>query len=261
MSFLPAPLAVRPGAPLARVAPVTRIVAGGSWLVAAALTTDAGIELRLCALTVAVLAAASGIPLRPLPRRMAPVVVAAVGLGVVVTLGSAANNDPSAASLLVAGPVRVTGPALAAGAGLALRLLAIALTSLLVFAPSDTTRLADSLVQQWHVPERFAYGTVAAIGLAPLLAADWTGIGAARRLRGLEPRWLPGRLLDVARRLLTLLVVALRRAERVALAMDARGFDSGIARSRYRSIRIGWLDVVVMGAAILLAVAALVIPT
>ena len=256
MSFLPAPLAVRPTAPLARTTPVTRIIAGGSWLVAAVLTGDAVVEARLCGLAIIALITVSGLPIRPLPRRLVPVLVAAFGLGLAVTIGSAANTDATQPLVAALGPVRITSPALGAGLGLGLRLVAIALTSVLVFGPSDTTRLADSLVQQWRLPERFSYGTVAALGLAPILAADWTGIGAARRLRGLEPRWLPGRLAESGRRLLTLLVVALRRAERLALAMDARGFDSGTPRSRYRTVRVGWLDVLVVGVSIALAAGA-----
>jgi energy-coupling factor transport system permease protein len=114
----------------------------------------------------------------------------------------------------------------------------------------DTTRLADSLVQHARLPWRFAYATVAALGLASLVAADWSAIGATRRLRGLEPRWLHGRVAAAFARLFTLLVATLRRAERTALAMDARGFDSGLPRSRYRPVSMGWLDVAVLAGAI-----------
>jgi energy-coupling factor transport system permease protein len=140
---------------------------------------------------------------------------------------------------------------------LGLRLVAIALTSVLVFGPGDPTGLADSLVQQWRVPDRFAYGTIAALGLAPLLAADWAATRAARRLRGLEPAGLPARLASIGGRLIVLLVTAVRRAERMALSMDARGFDSGIARSRYRPVRLGRLDALILLAALGVAAAAL----
>ncbi|HEX5452099.1 MAG TPA: energy-coupling factor transporter transmembrane component T [Candidatus Limnocylindrales bacterium] len=244
MSFLPAPLAVREDAALPRAAPVTRLAVGAIWLAVAAIVPTIAGELVLCCAGGAALVTLSGVPLRPLPRRLAPIALAAVGLALTAAIGNQANTNPAEPALLLVGPLRLTGPAILAGLALGFRIVAIALTSVLVFAPSDTTRLADSLVQQWHLPDRVAYGTVAAIGLAPLIAADWNSTGAARRLRGLEPRWLPGRLAAVPGRLVVVLIAALRRAERVGLAMDARGFDSGIPRSRYRPIRLGSIDLV-----------------
>ena len=255
MSFFPAPLTARPGALLDRVAPVTRLVAGSAWLVGAVATTDVGVGLRLCLAALVALPLAAGIPWRSVPRRMAPIVIGAAGLALVAAFGSELNRDPATPALLDLGAVRLTAPGLAAGLGLGLRLVAIALTSLLVFGGLDTTRLADSLVQQWRMPDRFAFGTIAALRLAPLIAADWTAVGAARRLRGLEPRWLPGRVVAAIGRLFTHLVAAIRRAERAALAMDARGFDSGTARSRYRLVSVGPLDGVVIAGAVGSAVA------
>ena len=250
MSFLPAPLLVRSSAPLARVTGVTRLAAGVLWLVAAAAVPDDRGELVLLVTAVIVLVAWSGIPLRPLPRRMWPVALGALGLGLTAALGNAADRDLALPTLLALGPLRLTPPGLEAGLALALRVLVIGLTSLLVFAPADLTRLADALVQQLHLPDRLAYGSVAAMGLAPRTAADWQATGSARRLRGLAPRTPAGRLAAVPGRLLVVLVMAFRRGERLALAMDARGFDSGLPRSRYRPVRAGPLDAVVLAVAV-----------
>jgi len=249
VSFLPAPLAVRPTAPLARVTGVTRLLAGMLWLVGAAAVSSARAEAVLGLAAVLALLLWSGIPLRPLPRRLAPVVLGALGLGLTAALGNVANRDLGQPQLVAVGPLRLTEPGLEAGLALALRVGVIGLTSVLVFAPADLTRLADALVQQLHLPDRLAYGSVAAMGLAPRIAADWQATGAARRLRGLAPRTPPGRLAAVPGRLLVVLVMALRRGERLALAMDARGFDSGQPRSRFRRVRAGRLDVVVLAAA------------
>ena len=257
MSFFPAPLTVRPGGLLVRATPAARIVGGGLWLVTAALLSGPRGEALLCLAALVVLVSLSGLSLRPLPRRLAPVLAAAAGLGLVAALGNVANGDPLQPAFVALGPLRLTEPGVSAGLALALRITAFALASLLAFGPTDTTRLADALVQQWHVPDRLAYGTVAAIGLAPLVAADWQATGATRRLRGLESGWVGGRLWQIPGRLGVVLVSAFRRADRLALAMDARGFDSGIARSRYRLVRAGWPDAVVVAGA--LAVAAVVL--
>ena len=87
-----------------------------------------------------------------------------------------------------------------------------------VFAlTTDSTRLADALVQQARVPERFAYGALAAYGAIPRFGADLANAARqARRIRGLRGSWHP-------RLLVGLLVLAIRHGDRLALAMDARG--------------------------------------
>ena len=258
MSFLPASLEpVRP-ALLTRVAPVTRIVVGVVWLVVAVLAAGPLVPAVLAAVASLVLVLFSGLPLRRVPRRLAPLALAALGLGLLTVLVNPANGDPSAAAVLQAGPLRVTGAAVSAGVSIALRLAVIALVSLLVFATSDPTELADSLVQQWRVPYRFAYGTLAALRIVPLLAADWAAIRTVRRLRGIEPRTPWGRVAAFGGQLLVLLITAIRRAERMALAMDARGFDTDRARGVYRPISLGLLDVVVLAAGLAVAAAVLV---
>ena len=237
MSFLASSLSDRSDAPLARTAGVTRLVAGAIWLVAAVLTTDPVVPGVLCAAALFVLLTVSGLSLRRVARRFRVVFLAAIGLAVLAALANPANLPGALA--------------------LGMRLLAIALTSVLVFGPGDPTGLADSLVQQWRIPDRFAYGTIAALGLSPLLAADWAATRAVRRLRGLEPAGLPARLKSIGGRLLVLLVTAIRRAERMALSMDARGFDSGILRSRFRPVRLGARDAATLLGAIAVASAAL----
>ena len=256
VSLLPAPLEpTRPGL-LQAAAPVTRLFVGIVWLLAAAVTVDPTVPARLCLAAVAALVLLSGLPLERVLRRLSPLIVAAAGLAVLTLLVHPSNADPSASAVVV-GPLRLSAAGLGAAAALALRLAVIALTSVLVFGPSDATRLADSLSQHLRVPDRFAYGTLAALRIAPLVEHDWVTTGAARRIRGLEPSNPVSRLAGAPSRLLGLLVSAIRRAERMALAMDARGFDSGIPRSRYRSSRLGSVDAIVLLAGVAIAVAAL----
>jgi len=259
VSFLPAPLEpIRP-ALLTRVAPVTRLVVGIAWLGVAVVAAGPAVPMVLAVAGVGSLVLLSGLPLQRVPGRLAPLGLAALGLGLLTVLVNPANGDPAARVAMAAGPLRVTETALWAGATIALRLAVIALVSLLAFATSDPTRLADSLVQQWRVPYRFAYGTLAALRIVPLLAADWTAIGTVRRLRGIEPRGVLGRVGAFGRRLMVLLVSAVRRAERMALAMDARGFDGDQPRGVFRPVSLGWLDAAVLAAGLAIAMAALAV--
>ena len=260
MSLLSSPLeAVRP-AFLTRVTPVARLVAGMTWLVAAILTLDPIVPVRLTIAALTALALWSGLPLRRIPGRLAPLGFAIVSLTVFSILLAGSNADRSLATLVEFGPVRITAPAVSAGLAIGLRVVVIGLTTLLVFGPSDPTRMADSLVQQWHVPDRFAYGTLGALRVAPFMADDWAVIAAARRLRGIGSGGVIARIRDAGDRLLVMLVAAIRGAERLALAMDARGFDSGIRRTHFRELRVAWRDWLTIGLALVVAVAALVLP-
>ena len=260
MSLVPASLGpIRP-AFLTRVTPAARRIAGLTWLVAAIVTLDPIVPIRLTLAAVAALVFWSGLPLRRIPRRMAPLGFAILSLTFFSIVLAASNGDRSLAAVLEIGPVRITAPAVSAGLAIGLRVVVIGLTTLLVFGPSDPTRMADSLVQQWHVPDRFAYGTLGAMRVAPFMADDWAVIGAARHLRGIGAGSPASRIRDAADRLVVMLVAAIRGAERLALAMDARGFDSGVRRSHFRELRVTWRDWLTIGVAFGVAVAAVALP-
>jgi energy-coupling factor transport system permease protein len=124
----------------------------------------------------------------------------------------------------------------------------------------DPTDLADSLVQNARVPARFAYASLAALRLLPLLGMEWRTIKHARRARGVDAGRNPVRRLQLfANIVFTLLVGAVRRAIRLALAMDARGFDATGPRTVARPQVVRPSDVaLVVGAFVLLAAAAAV---
>ena len=151
---------------------------------------------------------------------------------VVVGLTNAVFGTTSSGEVLL-GPV-TTGSA-EVGLAIALRVVAIGLPGILVVAATDPVDLADSLVQQLHLPAKIAYGTLAALRLLPLLADEWETLGLARRARGVDAGRNPvARLAVFAGQVLALLVGAVRRGVRLATAMDARGFDSGLPRTAAR---------------------------
>src|SRR3954464_10005129 len=82
--------------------------------------------------------------------------------------------------------VVLSGGDVLTGAGLALRVVGLALPGVLLVSSTDPVRLADALTVHWRVPTRFAYGALAALRLAPLLAPDFEATRRARRTRGVE---------------------------------------------------------------------------
>lgn len=174
-------------------------------------------------------------------RRTWPLLAGAVSVGVVNTALS-------------------THPSVVTGVGLGLRVIGLALPGVLLVASTDPVRLADALTLHWHVPTRFAYGALAALRLAPLLVAEFESIRLARRTRGVEAGRNPlARVRLMGGVVFALLVGAVRRGSRLATAMDARGFDSGVPRTNARGSALHRRDAVFVAATGAVCAAAVVL--
>jgi energy-coupling factor transport system permease protein len=226
---------------LARANPVAKLAACFVLGLGAALSDDAVTPVVILVLVVLVLAA-GGVRVRDVLRRGWPLLVSAAGLGA-STLLFGDSPTPWLTAMTVT-----------------IRVLAVALPGVVVLLTIDPTHLADSLVQNARVPARFAYASLAALRLLPLMGLEWRTIKMARRARGIDAGRSPLRHLQLfAGTVFTLLVGAVRRATRLALAMDARGFDATGPRTVARPQVVRPSDaVLVVGAFVLLAAAAAV---
>lgn len=232
-----APLEPDPSAPLARAHPLPKLAAAVVLMLALFVTVD----VVTASIVVAALLCAfplTGLPLGPFARRLAPLGGAAVAIAVLNTLFAADARG------------------IAAGVAAAVRLVGISLAGVMTLATIDPTDLADALVQHLRASPRFVVGALAAWRLAPLFGREWQILGLARRARGVEAeRGLVDRLASFPGRSFALLVGAIRRATRLALAMDARGFGRRPCRTLARPRHIGRADWAVLVVAV--AVAAL----
>ncbi|MEU8242138.1 energy-coupling factor transporter transmembrane component T [Actinoplanes missouriensis] len=220
-----------PSAPLARRNPVAKLGAALLFSLPLIATVDAFTPAVALALEL-ILLPFFGVRYRTLARRAAPLLLAAAGVLVSITLFAA---ERSGDLLFSVGPFDVTTGVLATAAGLILRIFAVALPGIVVFATTDPTDLADALVQNAKAPARFAIGALAAFRLLPLLTEEWRALSLARRARGIDAGRNPvAKLRLFASTAFALLVGALRRGVRLAVAMDARGFDSGVPRTYAR---------------------------
>jgi energy-coupling factor transport system permease protein len=208
--------------------------------------------------TPAILLAGEGLALtvtglRPpdLARVIGPLLVAAALLGF---LNALLAGTPAV------GPAGSTPDRVAIGLALGLRIAAIALAGSLALATTDPADLASGLIGHLHFPPRLAVGALASLRLVPILGAEWRTIGLARRARGVDA----GRNPLVALRLwltavVILLVSTIRRASRLALAMDARGFDSGAPHTLARPPHMRRADWLLLAASIGLGVVAVAV--
>jgi energy-coupling factor transport system permease protein len=244
-----------PTAPLARRNPLAKLAAALVFSFALLATVDPVVPGIALAIEFAVLPF-FGVRYGTLLRRAWPLLVTA--LGVVATLIVFAA-DRSGAVVLAIGPLVMTAGVLTSALGLGLRLLAVALPGVVVFATTDPTDLADALIQNAKAPPRFAIGALAAFRLVPLLIQEWQMISMARRARGVDAGHNPvAHLRLFASTAFALLVGAIRRGTRLATAMDARGFDAGTPRTVARRQRFTPADTALIGGAAALASTALI---
>ena len=225
---------------LARANPLAKLGAGTVITIALLVSVDWASATVALVLELALLPLA-GLGAGMLLRRGWPILIAA-GVG---GYGTALLAPKTGAVLLAAGPLAFTTGSAESGVAIALRGLAIALPGVIVLASTDPTDLADALAQKLRLPHRFVLGALAAMRLVGLLVAEWQTLGMARRARGVggEPGFFSGLQASLGQAM-ALLVQAIRRASRLAVTMEAKGFGAGPrtwARVSTFSGRDGWV--------------------
>lgn len=183
-------------------------------------------------------------------RSLAP--FALLGVSLAVSNALFANAPERATVLWQWGPFTATVEGALIGVSLAARAIAIAAFALLIVFTTDPTLFIRSLVQHARLPARFAYPVLAAYRFLPMLQAEFETIRLAQNLRGRELGGGPLGWFRRQRRLvIPLLTGAIRRADRVAIAMDSRGFNSPTPRTHYRRVPFTRTDTALIVGAIL----------
>ncbi|MFC3300448.1 energy-coupling factor transporter transmembrane protein EcfT [Arthrobacter agilis] len=193
-----------------------------------------------------------GISVIGLARRIWPLLVAAL----IGAYGTALLAEKTGGVLLDVGPFLFTEGSVAAGIAVGLRGLPLALPGIFILLTTDPTDLADALAQKLRLPSRFVLGALASLRLVGLLVEQWDSLGLARHARGVGS---DGSALARTRNLLGqsfgLIVQAIRRATRLATAMEARGFGAG-TRTWARESTYSLLDAGIAVVGLLVAVGA-----
>jgi energy-coupling factor transport system permease protein len=154
------------------------------------------------------------------------------------------------------GPVRVTWQGLELATFLSVRLIVLVITGSLLTLTTSPIALTDGLawlarpLRRLRVPtEELALMMTIALRFIPTLLVEVETIMRAQRARGAE--FGRGGLMRRARALVPLLVplfvVSFRRADELALAMEARCYRPGIVRTRLHPLRAGSNDWVLLG--------------
>lgn len=230
-----------------RVNPVAKLIASALIAICLLITLDpvsAGVALVLELALIPFLR----IPVKRFWMRTLPLWLAAPLAGVTIALYGRTSGTVYAEFLLA----RISEGSLWLAAATALRVLAIGLPALVLFITIDPTELADGLAQTLHLPPRFVLGALAGTRLLGLAAEDRRAVVLARRARGIGDRNPFSALAGTA---FSLLVLALRRGSALAIAMEARGFGSGVPRTWARVARFGGREVAMCVVGLLIGVA------
>ena len=147
------------------------------------------------------------------------------------------------------------------GLVLAFRMLASVAFGVVYVSTTDVTGLVVSLTRNFKVVPKFSYGSLAGIRVFPLFEEEWNKLRQARHLRGKDGKRSP--ITRVVTYALPLLTQAIRIGERVAVAMESRGFRGRVAhdpkgRTYYLDTPVKPKDGFYLGAVVLACLAILI---
>lgn len=168
-------------------------------------------------------------------RKTWPVWVAAAGSFISVFLYGRTSGE----ILWQSGWIVISEGSIYLAIATAIRVAAIAVPGVILALGLDPTDLADGLVEILHFSPRFVYGGLAGLRMFTLLQEDWRALGLSQRSRGLGDGNAIARALSQA---FGLLVLSIRRATKLATAMEARGFGSNAPCSQARIARLKPID-------------------
>lgn len=127
------------------------------------------------------------------------------------------------------------------GLTLASRVLAFAGIGYLFALTTDRILLVRSFQKQFHLPQIFAYGLLAAWGILPHMMQEYRRTRAAFQARGIRTFAVSPALLG------PLLVKSVRWSEELSIAMESKGFSGHEKRTDFQPVRVHGYDWLFLG--------------
>jgi energy-coupling factor transport system permease protein len=183
--------------------------------------------------------------------QMTPFLVVMLGICV---FSSLFYGGPKYELMLQLGPVTVYREGVAFGLSIGLRFLCVLSYSSIFVRTTDPTLLASSLIHQVHLPYRIGYTVLTAYRFIPILQRELSNIRDAHKIRGGYREGIWARLGRIRRYGIPLLSNGIRKAERMSISMDARGFGTAQDRTYYRPTSLRTSDVLFLIGSLLVIV-------
>ncbi|SDO56574.1 energy-coupling factor transporter transmembrane component T family protein [Alkalicoccus daliensis] len=184
----------------------------------------------------------SGIPLKKWLLFFTPFIIVALGFAWMTMLYTS-ESFAGGEHLFSIWRFDVTTGAVMTGISLALRSLCFITLSLLFILTTDSTKFMLSLMQQLKMPPKLTYGILAGYRFLPAFRHEFHILKQAHRIRGVgRARGIKDRLEQMRRYAIPLMANAIRKAERVANAMESKGFTGSHNRTHYHYMKINKKD-------------------
>jgi energy-coupling factor transport system permease protein len=233
---------------LRTIHPLVKLVVCLIWIA----TCIAIFDLRFQTATILIVAAALVLLDRMSPIRVLVIMIpfALFGFGFLTT--NLVFREEADFAAHVAERTVLSSSAVSAGFTLFARAIAIGMVSALFALTTDPGAFVRALMARWRLGPRVGYALFAVLQIVPDLVAEARQIRVARAMkRGRSPRRVPGpmEMLSLA---IPLLAYAIRRANRAAIAMEARGLGSGMPRTIVRVPQLRIRDAEFIGGAMVL---------
>lgn len=162
-----------------------------------------------------------------------PVIIMALG---VFFTGYFYGNESATTDITDMTKIVVVMESAESGLQLAARILAYAGLGFLFVYTTDPRMFILSLMQQFRLSEKFAYGIMAAYNFIPIVKNEYRNITYAYRARGVKRNLF----------MLPMLVTAIRSSENIAMAMESKGFQVAAKRSQYRKLKTKMIDYILV---------------
>ena len=183
-------------------------------------TFNTPVNLAVFVIMLVATLASPGTNRRGLALAMLPFALTAVALFVTGLMYGSGGNAAAAIETDAFGQRTLFASDWTTAAQLASRVLAYGGLGMAFAFTSDAFELVMSLMQQFRLPAKFAYGVLAAYHFFPVVRDEYGEVGLALRARGVRVGPLSPH--------------ALERSESLAMAMESRGFeDEGERRCAY----------------------------
>ncbi|WP_077325425.1 energy-coupling factor transporter transmembrane component T family protein [Virgibacillus siamensis] len=146
--------------------------------------------------------------------------------------------------------IELTAGGMETGLSITARSLCFFAMSLLFIFTTDATKFMLSLIQQCKLPPKIAYGIIAGYRFLPVFRHELQILKKAHQVRGAgRTKGVTGKLTQFQRYSIPLLANGIRKAERVAIAMESKGFTGDSNRTYYHKMTINrrdWIFLFVM---------------
>lgn len=141
------------------------------------------------------------------------------------------------------GIIHVTEESLLRGGHILMRGFVMSMLGSLIIFTTKITDVFYSLMQQLRLSPKFAYSFMAGIRMVPLIFEEYMTLRRTRKVRSaLVPAKYTKGMKGFITLIVTLLAQSIRRAFRLGMAMESKGFTDG-PRTYYYETRLSFLDV------------------